>query len=143
MSLSSAVSGFGTLLKIGDGGGPEAFTTIAEVKDISGPAFTLDTEEVTNHSTVGAYKEYIATLKDGGDVTFDLNYFGDATHEALRDAYENRERTNFQMVFPITAPGNEQIDFSGFVTNLGMSAPVAGILTQSVTVKITGQGTWS
>jgi predicted secreted protein len=143
MSLSSAVSSFGTLLKIGDGATPtEAFTTIAEVRDISGPGFTLDTEEVTNHSTTGGYKEYIATLKDGGEVTFDLNFFQHATHDDLWDDFEARTRRNFQIVFPITS-GDDTLTFAAFVTNIGHEAPVQGVLTRSVTLRVTGAGTWS
>jgi hypothetical protein len=33
--MSEGVIGLGTLLKIGDGASPEAFTAIAEVKDIA------------------------------------------------------------------------------------------------------------
>jgi predicted secreted protein len=143
MSLSSAVSSFGTLLRIGDGATPtEAFTTIAEVLDISGPSYTLDTEEVTNHSTTGGYKEYIATLKDGGEVTFSVNFFQDTTHEALFDDFENRTRRNFQIVLPISS-GDDTFTFAAFVTSIGLEAPVQGVLTRPVTLKVTGQGTWS
>lgn len=141
--MSSAVSSFGTLLKIGDGATPsENFTTIAEVRDISGPEYTRDTEEVTNHSTVGGYKEYIATLKDGGDVSFDLNFFQDTTHEALWDDYEAGTVRNFQIVFTVPS-GDDTLTFAGIITSVGHSMPVQGVLTRSVTIKVTGQGTWS
>ena len=142
MSLSSAVSSFGTLLKIGDGGVTETFTAIAEVLDISGPSYTLDTEEVTNHSTTGGYKEYIPTLKDGGEVTFSLNFFQDTTHVALFTDFENRTRRNFQIVFPLSS-GDDTLTFAAFVTSIGHDAPVQGVLTESLTLKVTGQGTWS
>lgn len=140
MALSSAFSSFGTLLKMGDGAGPEVFSTIAEVNDISGPEFTADTEEVTNHSTVGGYKEYIATLKDGGTLSFDLNFFGDATQEALRTNFEARTRTNFT----ITYPSGDTIAFAGFITKLSApTAPVQGVLRQSTEIMVTGAATWS
>lgn len=143
MSLSSAVSSFGTLLKIGDGGTPaEVFTTIAEVRDISGPNYTLDTEEVTNHSTVGGYKEFIPTLKDGGEVKFSLNFFQDTTHEALWDDFEAGTRRNFQIVFPIQS-GDDTLTFAAFVVDVDHDAPVSGVLTRDITLKVTGQGTWS
>jgi len=143
MSLSSAVSSFGTLLQIGDGGSPsETFTTIAEVLDIDGPSYTSDTEEVTSHSTVGGYKEYIRTLKDGGDVTFPMNFFQDPTQTALWDAYESGERTNFKIIYPLPGVDNT-VTFAAFVTDIGGSAPVQGILQRNVTLKVTGQATWS
>lgn len=139
---SSAVAALGTLLKIGDGGGSEVFTTIAEVLDISGPNFTLDTEEVTSHSTTGNYKEYIATLKDGGECTFSCNFYGAATQVALWDDYDNRTRRNFQIKFTNTTD-DDTITFAAFITNIGHEAPVAGVLTRPVTLKVTGQPTWS
>ncbi len=77
--VSSAKSSFGILLKIGDGAG--SFTAIAEVKDIDGPDITVDTEEVTHHSSPGGWDEHIATIKRGVTVTFDLNWLVQhATH---------------------------------------------------------------
>jgi len=43
----------GTLLKIGDGGGTESFTTIAEVLDISGGGYEVMTEDATSHDSSG------------------------------------------------------------------------------------------
>ena len=138
-----AVSSFGTLLKIGDGATPtEAFTTIAEVMDISGPEFTRDTEEVTNHSSTGGYKEYIATLKDAGNVSFDLNFTNAATQLALATDFENGTVRNFKIVFPLPT-GNTTLSFAGIVTSLGIAAPVQGILRRGVQIQVTGAGTWS
>ena len=79
MASSIAIPAYGTLLKIGDGGSPENFTIVAEVKDISGPKMKADTAETTTHSPGGvaptsAWKEYLATLLEAGDVTFKVNF---------------------------------------------------------------------
>ena len=76
--MTQAVSSNGTLLKMGDGGSPEAFTTIAEVLDITGPQLEAGTEEVTNQDSAG-WREYIVTLLSGGEVSFDVNWFNDVT----------------------------------------------------------------
>jgi len=80
--MASAVSSHGTLLKIGDGGGSEVFTTIAEVLDIIGFEQTLDREEVTNHSSAGR-KEWVATLLDGGEVSFECSFYQATTQAQL------------------------------------------------------------
>lgn len=133
-------SSFGTLLQMGDGGGPEVFSTVGQVLDIDGPEFSTDTEETTNQSSPGGREEYIATLKRSGEVTFDINLDpDDATHNqstGLMAAYEARTRKNFRMLLP-TSPARRW-DFAGFITGFGMSAPVAGVLRASVTIKITG-----
>lgn len=130
----------GTLLQIGDGGGPEVFTTIAEVKDIQGPSFASDTVEVTNHDS-SAWKEYVTTLKDGEDVTFDVNFFNHTTHQALWTDFNSQVRRNFKIVFPLSPVVT--LAFAAYVSNIGHAAPVADVLSRSVTLKVTGQPTWS
>jgi predicted secreted protein len=133
---TSARSSHGTLLKVGDGGTPtEVFSTIGEVKDISGPSMTLNTEDVTSHDS-GGWKEEIPTLLEAGEISFDVNYYKAATQVALRSAQMARTRLNFQMVVPL-AP-TETLSFSGFVTGFEYSAPVEGILTASITIKVSG-----
>lgn len=132
---TSAVSSHGTLLKVGDGATPEVFTTIAEVKDISGPAMSLTMEDATSHDS-GGWKEEIATLLEAGDISFDVNYSAHTTQELLETAQYNRERLNFQMVLPLAVPVTKA--FSGYVTGFERSAPVSGILTASVTIRVSG-----
>lgn len=132
---TSAISSHGTLLKVGDGADPEIFTTIAEVKDISGPAMTLNMEDATSHDS-GGWREEIATLLEAGDISFDINYTSGATQSVLETAQYARERLNFEMVFPFTVPVTKA--FSGYVTSFDYSAPVEGILTASVTIRVSG-----
>ena len=132
---TQAVSSHGTLLKLGDGADPEVFTTIAEVKDISGPEMSLNMEDATSHDS-GGWREEIATLLEAGDISFDINYTADTTHETLQTAQYNRERLSFQIVFPMDTPITKE--FSGYVTGFGFGAPVEGILTASVTIRVSG-----
>ena len=136
-------SSFGTLLQMGDGGGPEVFTTVAQVMDIEGPEFSTDTEETTNQSSPGGFEEFIATIKRSGELTFDVNFDpSDATHNAttgLIAAYQNRTKKNWRLLMPVSPA--KRWDFAGIVTGMGQSNPVAGILRSSVTIKISGQPT--
>lgn len=138
-----ATAGFGALLKIGDGGGTEAFTTIAEVSNISGPNLKLDTVEVTSHSSSGAWREKIATLLDGGDVTFDIFFAPTgATHSqtsGLLKDMKNRTKRNFTLTFPNT--GATVWTFPAYVSSFQPSAPVDGALTASLTLTIAGAPT--
>ena len=140
---TDALSSFGTLLKIGDGGTPEGFTTISEVRDISGPSMALDTEEVTNHDSTGAWEEFVATILRSGEVTFDINYEPtESTHDAgtgLIADMAARTLRNFQLIF--TDAGTTTWSFAAYVTGFEPSAPVAGALSAACTMKITGQPT--
>lgn len=140
---TNAISSFGTLLKIGDGGGTEVFTTIAEVGDIEGPAFEMSTQEVTNHSSSGAWREVVPGLIDPGEVGFSLAFIPtNATHSQtsglIRDL-KNRTKRNFKLVF--TDVGGTTWTFAAYVTGFKPTAPVEGLLGADVTLKLTGQPT--
>lgn len=137
---TSALSSHGTLLKIGDGGGSEVFTTIAEVRDISGTSFAVSTEDVTNHDS-SRWREHIATIKEGGEITFDINYYSATTQDQLRTDMLNMTRRNFQLVFP-TSP-TETHAFAAYITGMEYAAPVEGVLAASITLTITGAVTIS
>lgn len=140
----SARNSFGTLLKIGDGGGPEVFTTIAELGDISGPGFAQGVEETTTHDNASRYRTFTATLKELGEVSFDVNFTAGATHgpgSGLMAAFESGLPTNFQLVLP-TSPA-KTCTFAGIVTGYEPTAPVEGKLTASITIQGTGAPAWS
>lgn len=142
--MTNALAGYGTLFKIGDGATPtETFTTVAEVSNIGGPGLSLDTAEATHHGSTGGWKEYVATLLDGGEVSLDLNYIPTAATQNNTTGllYDMTHRTlrNFKLVFPDI--GGTTWSFSGFVTAFEPSAPVGDKLSASVTIKISGQPT--
>ncbi len=137
---TAATSSFGTFIKVGDGATSETFTTIAEVKDISGPSASLDTEEVTNHSSPSGWDEHVATILRGGDVTFDLNYLPTAATQnastGLTADKNARTLRNFELVF--TDSSTTTYSFAAFVKGVSPSAPVSGSLSASVTLGISG-----
>lgn len=142
--MSDAISSFGTLLKIGDGGSPtENFTTIAEVLDISGPALEQATEEVTSHSSVDGWREHVGTLLSAGEVSFDVNFVPThATHNpstGLIKDMTDRTKRNFQLVFPDA--GSTTWQFTALVTGFEPDEPVEGKLGASVTLQVTGKPT--
>lgn len=141
MPATQAISSFGTQLQIGDGATPtENFTAIAEVMDIQLPQLSLDTEEVTHHSSPQYFEEFIGTVIRSGEVTFDVNYLpGNATHNSvagLQRDLRNRTRRNFRII--LTDAAASLITFAALVTAFGGQAPVAGRLNASVTLKPTG-----
>lgn len=140
---TQALSAYGTLLKRGDGGAPETFTTVPEVRSISGPSTETDEAEVTTHSSAaaGAYREFILTLIDAGSIEFDLNYVpSDAVHQNIRSDFASRAKRNWQLVLP----GNAQtISFSGYVKTFSLEFPTDDAVTASVSIRLTGGVTFS
>ena len=143
MPASNGIAAFGTLIKRGDGGGPETFTTIAELRNITGPKIKRDTKDISTHSSPGGWKEFIATLIDGGVVTFDINYVPTgATHNAstgiLADISTGVKR-NFKLVFPDGAATTWAL--TAIVTDFEAKEPVDGELLASLSIKVSGQPT--
>ena len=140
--MTSAKSSFGTLLQLGDAGSPEAFTTVAEVLDITGPQLSHDTEEVTSHSSPNAWEEFIATIGRSGEVTFDINLIpGHATQDETTGlvslAYSGATR-NWRLVLSATG---KRWAFAALVSGFEGSSPVVGAQRASVTLKISGRPT--
>jgi len=143
----TAYSSFGTLLQMGsiDGGGG-SFTTIAQVLDLSGPEFSVDTEETTNQSSPGGYEEFIPTIKRSGNMTFDVLYDpAQATHEdastGIVYVMVNRKLRGYRLLMPVSPA--KQWNFLGYVVGFSQANPVAGTQKASVTIKISGQPTLS
>ena len=130
---------FGTLIKRGDGGSPENFTTILNAKDIDGPGMKVDFEEVTTHSSAaaGIFKEWLPTLMDGGNVKFDLLWDpNDVTHQALQTDQTTQAKRNFQCVFP-TSPA-KTASFAAFIDDFSFKAPVKSVIMRQLSLKVTG-----
>lgn len=138
----TAKSGFGTLLKIGDGATSEAFTTIEGVRNLTGPEYGLETFDATHHSSSGSYREMVASFLDAGEINFDLLYDStNSEHAQLFTDYEAKTLRNFELLF--ADAGTETHSFSAFISGMSMSAPIDDALTMSCTLRISGQVTRS
>ena len=140
--MSDGNVGLGATIGYGDGGSPESFTTVAEVKSFSGPGFSRESVDFTHMESANDYMEYKPGMKDGGEVTFEGNYIPDAaTHDAttgLLSIFEAGTVGNWQLTFP----DGSDFTFAGFITALepsigGVNDPVS----MSVTIKVTGKPT--
>ena len=132
----------GTLLKIGDGGGSEVFTTVPEVQRPSGPSIRFDLLDVTSHDTSGFFREYIPGLADGERISASFNWRPSNTvHNGIRvDAYARTNR-NFQIVFPDTS--NNTVKCSTYIESQFPRADVGVQMLMDMSLKITGQPVWT
>lgn len=142
---SNALSAFGTLLKLGDGAVSENFTTIAELRTLSGPSISADSIDVTTHNTPTPWRRFIAGLLDGGEISFEINFIPtDPTHSysagILKDV-TNRARRNIQLVFPDS--GNTTWVIPVIWTGFEASADPSDVLMASVTAKVSGPPTFA
>jgi predicted secreted protein len=135
--MTLAKAGYGTVLQRGDGGGPETFTTIAELINIDGPVFKMDTADATNQSSPNAYKEFIGTLLEAGEISTEVNLIEQsATQRNLITDLNNRTLRNFKVVCNDVSVTT--FAFAALVTEFGAKFPVAGKKTASLKLKISG-----
>jgi TP901-1 family phage major tail protein len=95
----TAQRGRDLLIKIGDGGSPEAFTTVAGLKSTT-LAFNSQAVDITNADSADMWRELLA----GGVKTATISgsgVFKDAASDAaLRAAFFNMALNNFQIAIP-------------------------------------------
>lgn len=140
--MSNAISGPGFLLQASTtAGNLGVFTTVAEVKDITGPAVSLDVIDVTNQSSPGGYEEIIPSIRRAGDVDFDVNFDPQSgTHNGttgLLYLANNKLKVGWRL--QLQDPGAHYWSFDAYVVGFQTKAPVAGVLAATTKLRITGQ----
>lgn len=140
---TKATSTTGVKLQRGDGAGTEVFVDVGEVTNISGPNESAAQVDVTSFASTA--HEFISALPDSGEVTFDMNFVGsDATQQALRSDLRIGKKSNYKLVLNDHATTKSTCAFAAIVTAL--SGPQGGVdaaITQSCTLKVSGQPTWT
>lgn len=143
MARTKAKTGFGSKLKIGDGGSPtEAFTALGELRgplSVSGQAWDFD--DATVMDSPDQYREEIPTLKSNAELSLELNYDpANTTYEtALKTAFEAGTLTNFQLHLP--ASTSKMITFAAFVASHSITVVKDGTMVLAVSLKMQGKYT--
>jgi len=130
----TAQRGKDLLIKIGDGGSPEVFTTVAGLRATT-LAFNAQTVDTTNADSADAWRELLA---GGGVKSAALSgsgVFKDAASDsALRGAFFNAACGNYQIVIP--SFGTVQGPFK--ITSLQYDGPYDGELKISLSLASAG-----
>lgn len=134
----SGIDAFGTTLSRGDGGSSETFTPIANITSVGAPSLSRDTYDVTAHDSTDGWREFIGGLKDGGEVSIDVNY-DPSQHDSLVDDFEDVDPRNYKVTFPDAA----EWAFPAILTGFEPDAPHDGKLTASLSFKVAGKPTLS
>lgn len=137
---TKATSGVGVKIQIGDAAEPEVFTTIAEITDFNGPNETSPSIDVSNFDSEA--REFIAGLKDGGEVTFSCNFVGsNAQQQALRTAQKNRVKKNFKILINDAALDADKttIELAANVTGFSLTGSVDAAIKAAISLKVSGE----
>lgn len=135
----AGLDAFGASLERSDMASSPTFTEIANVTSISGPSISRNTYDVTAHDSANSYMEFIGGLKDGGELSFDLNWDpADQTHEDLFSDLDDLVPRDYKLVLPNDIA---EFAFEAILTSFEVGLPVDDKLTAAVTYKITGAPT--
>jgi hypothetical protein len=130
----------GLTFKRGDGEITEAFTTVGEVKSLSGLGKTNELVEVTNFDS-NCVKEYIPGLADGQEIAIECNYVPlDTEQQALIADVNSRNNRNFQFVMT-DGTTTHTFDFGGACLSWVINPSIDDAHTISFTVKMSGDVT--
>ena len=142
---SKAFSGQGSVLAIGNGGSPEAYVEIMELKTINPSGTKADLVDVTNMDS-GVYREKLPTLIDSGEISFAGNYVPSDEGQGLaRAAFLGRQKLPYMITEPLASlqPGETEpgyASFMGYVTELnGPDLDYSKEATITGKVTITGE----
>lgn len=124
-----------------DADGSGDFTSVANITDLTPPAITKDVIETTSHGDSGI-KQFVGGLVDFGELSVTVNYDNDdSTQATLRTlALTANEASASQFYFKIVyADSGATIEsFRGTVTGFSQEAPIDGVQTATITIKVNG-----
>ena len=136
--MATKRAAFGAKLLLSDGAATPTFTEVPGVGDFGAPFPQVETEDVTSHDSAGRWREFIQTVRDGGELSVPCQFdFEDATHQALIEASGEFGQKTFQ----VEAPTGETIaEFNAYVgvDGTGMFA-VTGSQQVTLTLRATGE----
>ena len=136
MSTAAAIGHGSAFQRSGDGTSGGIFTAVAGIKSISGPGLSKNTHDVTDMDSTERWMEFISGLKDGGEVSLDVEFDPDGTDVTNWLADINSDTAGYsKIVFADTT----EWGFASIMTGLEVDTPHDDVMTASVTYKITGK----
>lgn len=133
---TNARVGVGATLGLGNSASPTVYTNVAEITNISGPEISVEQVEASTLDSTGGYKEFIPGLKDGGSVSFTMNWTNKASQQSIRNLIGGTSNSKFLITLP-TSPLS-RFRFEGIVESMSWSAEPNAPMTSDVTIKISG-----
>lgn len=132
--MSAAVAEIGFLGWFGIGAGsPLVYTRIGQITAVTPAEKTMAVADVTHFESPNGYREFITTLKEGGEWQAELLYVP-AVSDTLEDAFDSGALLPCQF----TTKTGIRIQFTGLITNLGRQIPLDGAIKRMVTFKVSG-----
>ncbi len=142
--MSAGVHGYGTVLKVHEGTNV-AYTTIGNITSISGPDQSRDSIDISTMDSTNKFREFLPGMIDAGELTAELNY--DSSSGGVASSLDTLARstaTNLNWVIEFNdGETPSSFECAGHITRLGYAIPFDDKVTQSVTIKLSGEPTYT
>lgn len=132
MTATSGFSAFGTTLKWNG-------IALAELQSIGGPRVSVDTVDLTSHDSDDKFKEFVAGLRDGGEISIDGNFIPGDTPGQRAFITDMKAGTERQVIITGPVAAAFTWTFQAIVTGFEPSYPFDGKIGFTATLKVTGK----
>jgi len=120
------------------------FQVIGEVTNISPPKLARDAVEATHTESPEGWREFIAGLKDAGEVSVELNFVASGpSDDLIRAQFDTAVASQLRITMPSSSSPTESLTCNAILTGYEPSMPIDDRMTATVTFKITGKVTYS
>lgn len=137
---TQAKIGHGTTFEINSSllNSPDQWVPIAEVVSITPPQLSRDAIDATHSQSPEKWREFIPGLRDGGEVTLEVNFIpaGIGTTQIL-NTFNSDDPVNARINFP-DSPVTTWT-FTAFITSFEPDAPFDDKMSATVTFKLSGK----
>ncbi|WP_136441633.1 phage tail tube protein [Pacificoceanicola onchidii] len=131
--MADAQIGFGSDFKRGT-------TTVGEVISITPPSISRDVVDATHMSSPEGWREFIAGLKDGGEVSVQIQSKPSTpAYAAMLADFDSDAAVTYSIDFP----DGSSWTFTAFITGFEGEDPLEERITSTATFKITGKPTFA
>lgn len=132
-----------------DPAGGTSYSTIGQVRDLTGPQISRNSIEIADRSSTSYYNEYIGGRVDPGSIGFGITWdpvtyasHGQTTGTGLMADMETAQCSQATWQWQLDGCGGTMtFTFSGFVETFNIDAPFEDTVTAEVSVKISGKPT--
>ena len=127
--------GFGTIVNIGGSNAPN-------LRQVSTPEISVDMKDITSHGSASQFRDFIAGLKDGGEVTLEGNFnYGMNINTVFLTGLDAGTAVTVAVELPSSAEATygSTWTFTGYVSQFGGASPYDDLMTYKVTIKVSGR----
>ena len=117
---------------------PDSWVTIAEVVSVTPPSLSRDAIDATHSTSPNKWREFIPGLRDGGEVTLEVNFIpaGIGTSTILA-TFTSDDKVFARINFPDSPVTTWE--FQAFITAFEPDAPFDDKMSATVTFKLSGE----